>query len=284
MQKKEIITISINSLPEELSRLHTPPASLNALGDMKLLDYHPRVGIVGARKFTPYGREVTATIAQNLARAGVTVVSGLALGVDSIAHKACLDAGGQTIAVLPSGIDSIYPANHRGLARQIVDSGGLLVSEYPPKYQPQRHSFIERNRIIAALSDILIITEAAVASGSLHTASFALELGVQVMAVPGNITSPYSAGTNHLIQTGAMPLLTPSDILNQLGISSPSQQAYIPENAIEQSILELISSGTTQTNEIISKSDLETPTVQTALTMLEIKGIVAIQSGRWSLL
>lgn len=283
MQKKAIITISATEMPEELRQLHDPPKSLSILGDAKLLHKHPRVGIVGARKFTPYGKEVTTTIATAMARAGVTVVSGLALGVDSIAHKACLDAGGQTIAVLPSGIGNIYPANHTLLARSIVEKNGLLISEYPTDFKPFKHSFIERNRIIAALSDVLIITEAAIASGSLHTAYFALDLGIPILAVPGNITSPYSAGTNHLIRTGAQPLLEPEDVLDLLGIQQATTLEYIPENEVEKTILDLIKSGTTGVNDVIAASNVEVPVAQTYITMLEIKGVIAAESGHWKL-
>lgn len=284
MQKKAITNISATELPEELKRLHTPPASLWGLGNTNLLAQHPRVGIVGARKFTPYGKEVTASIASTLARAGVVIVSGLALGVDSIAHRACLEVGGKTIAVLPSGIEYIYPASHTALAQNISSKNGLLLSEYPAKFKPFKHSFIERNRIIAALSDVLIITEAATASGSLHTAYFALDLGVPIMAVPGNITSPYSAGTNQLIRTGAQPLLDPQDVLDLLGIQNTSVLEYIPENETEKILLDLIKSGVTGVNDVISTSKLEVPVAQTYVTMLEMKGVIAAESGHWKLL
>ncbi len=142
MQEYNTIDISTSSLPDIINQLRQPPTRLTGKGNKHLLNTGIRVGVVGARKFTPYGREVTEDIASSLGKAGVTVVSGLALGVDSIAHKACLDAGGKTIAVLPSGLDKIYPANHYQLSRQILEKDGLLISEYEVSHLPMRHDFI----------------------------------------------------------------------------------------------------------------------------------------------
>lgn len=281
MQKYVTQTISVDDLPDITRQLHEPIKNLVGKGNFNLLNTGVRVGIVGARKFTPYGREVTADIASTLARAGVTVVSGLALGVDSIAHKACIDAGGKTIAVLPSGLDKIYPANHYQLSQQILEKDGLLISEYPSDHLPMRHDFIERNRIIAALSKVLVVTEAALASGSLHTAGFALELGITVMVVPGNITSPYSAGCNQLIQNGAYPILKASDILDHLGISQKNSVAYLPENEAEAKILEAIGTMPCNTQALIESSGLTASELQTQLTLLEIKGVLEVQSGLW---
>jgi DNA processing protein len=281
MQTKDIINISVQDYPEELNQLHKVPSRLYSRGNISLLKRKPRVGIVGARKFTPYGREVTANISHNLARAGVTVVSGLALGVDSIAHKACLEAGGSTIAVLPSGVEKIYPATHAALATQIVEQNGLLITEYAGRDIPRKNHFIERNRIIAALSDVLIITEAAEASGSLHTARFALELGKTIMAVPGQITSPYSAGTNQLIVRGATPLLHPDDVLQELGLTPSDNIEYIPENEAEAAILASLKKGITLGDDLLKSSKLDTSVYQTHLTMLEIKGVIEVTAGRW---
>lgn len=283
MQEKDIKHINGHALPEELLQLHKSPDKLYLRGNQELLHRHPRVGIVGARKLTPYGREVTTLITSVLARHKVVVVSGLALGIDSIAHRSCLEAQGQTIAVLPSGIEAIYPANHAGLAQQIVKQNGLLVSEYPDKSAPMKHQFIERNRIIAALSDVLIITEAAERSGSLHTARFGLELGKTIMAVPGTITNPYSAGANRLIQSGAMPILSPQDVLDVLGIQPEDKLAYLPENEAEASILENLQAGGIQTEELLRTSGLDITVFQTHITMLEIKGVINASAGYWSI-
>jgi DNA processing protein len=285
--QKEVITyktISGNSLPENLKQLAQVPSSLYLKGNAELLEKTPIVGIVGARKFTPYGREVTQSVASTLAKSGIPVISGLALGVDSIAHRVCVELRSPTIAVLPCGIESVYPASHRGLAHQILDTNGLLISEYGGKLLPQKHQFIERNRIIAALSDILIIPEAAEKSGSLHTARFALELGKTIMVVPGNITSPYSMGTNRLIHSGAIPLLSPDDVLDELGIKQDaSTQAYLPENEAEAAILIHMKNGPILSDDLFLASQLDTSVFQTHLTMLEIKGVIQATAGRWCL-
>ncbi len=164
------------------------------------------IAIVGTRKPTPYGREVTYQLSYELAKRGVVVISGLALGVDGIAHQAALDAGGTTIAVLPTSIESIHPATHRELARRITENGGALISEYGAGDPVFKTNFVARNRIVTALSDGILITEAAAKSGSLTTANFALEQGRPVMVVPGNITSPMSMGCNNLLRVGRLPL------------------------------------------------------------------------------
>jgi DNA processing protein len=185
---------------------------------------------------------------------------------------------------LPSGVNQIYPASHAYLARQILESDGLIISEQPHTYRPQRYDFVKRNRIIAGLSDILVIPEAGIASGSLNTARHALDLGITIMAVPGDITSPYSAGTNRLIQSGAVPLLDPQDILDYLGISGEDKQAYIPENIIEQSLMEHIKRGVSGTNDLIKACKVEPSRLQANLTMLEIKGVITVQGGNWRIL
>lgn len=282
MQRYDTITISTRQLPDKLKELHQTPQTLFTKGNQSLMSTGKRVGIVGARKFTPYGREVTHLIAHDLARAGITIVSGLALGVDSVAHRASVEAEGTTIAVLPCGIDTVYPASHGGLAQQILDRNGLLVSEYGDKTLPMKHQFIERNRIIAALSDILIVTEAAQNSGSLHTARFALELGITIMVPPGPITSPYSAGTNQLIKSGAIPLLSSEDVLDELGVRIEDSPQYMPENEAEAAILSALQAPMTG-DELLRSTELAAPILQTHLTMLEIKGVLRITSGKWQI-
>lgn len=281
-----IIKPSSDVFPEELRALPQPPKQLFVAGQkLGEISGKPTVGIVGSRKVSPYGRSVTYDLAAALSRKGVVIVSGLALGVDSVAHRACLDANGQTIAVLPSGINSIYPAGHQGLAEQIINRGGTLVSEYPDKERPMKHCFIARNRIIAALSDILLVTEAAEKSGSLHTAQFALEQGKSVYAVPGPINSPTSVGTNNLIKMGANLALNPEDVLEELGLKSRENIAtYIPENDIEKILIDLIISGVTDGDKLLIKSRLEAPIFQQHLTLLEIKGAISPQGNNsWQL-
>lgn len=274
-------------LPERLQQLPQPPKQLRCQGaDLEALLRRPTLGIVGSRSVSPYGRTVTSELTTALARRGVVIVSGLALGVDSIAHRAAVEAKGLTIAVLPSGLSSVYPANHRSLAKQIVDSGGLLISEYEPDATPHQGSFIARNRIIAGLCDGLLITEAAEASGSLHTARFALEQGKTIMAVPGNITSPVSAGTNNLIKTGATPITSADDILEALGATTEREdvEPYYPENESEAAIVTPLQAGPTDGHELLTASNLSIQQFQQHLTMLEIKDVITpLGNNIWKL-
>lgn len=272
-----IIRISGNKLPDKLKLLADPPGRLSTIGDLDELLKLPILGIVGARKASSYGRSITESMAEETARAGICIVSGLALGIDSIAHKAALAARGKTIAVLPSGLKQIYPASHRELARSIADKAGVLLSEYEDDFRPRRESFIQRNRIIAALSDALLVTEAAERSGSLYTANFALELGKTVMAVPGNITSPYSAGTNNLIKSGAITVTNTQDIYDAMGIK-PGQQEQLElygDNQEEAEILSLLGSGLSDADEILSSTGMDVRLFQQTLTIMELKGMIA---------
>src|SRR5688572_8235522 len=180
------LTLNQQFFPEKLLTLHDAPKQLFVAGaDLSEILQRPAVAIVGSRKVTSYGRAVTAQLAGELARAGVVIISGLAIGVDAIAHRAALDNHGLTIAVLPSSLDHIYPASHYALAQEIVDKGGALISEYPEGAAiAYKGNFIARNRIVSGLSDAVLITEAAEKSGTLHTADFALQQGKDVLAVP----------------------------------------------------------------------------------------------------
>jgi DNA processing protein len=245
----------------------------------------PRLAVVGSRKVTPYGRSVTTDLIQAVARLGVVIISGLALGVDAIAHQAALDAGGRTLAVLPCGLDAPYPVRHRPLARNILTQGGALVSEYSNGTPPLQFRFLERNRLVSGLADALLITEATIKSGTLHTANFALEQGKTVMAIPGNITSQLSQGTNSLIRTGAVPITSAEDILQALNLSSPVlQKEVLPANAAEAAILDLIRTGTSEGSALQTASRLDAALFGQTLTMLEITGkIRPLGAGHWTI-
>jgi DNA processing protein len=259
---------SLAAIPGKLSKIYY-------IGDefMELCS-HPCVAIVGSRKVSPYGRAVTEKLAADLAKQGIVIISGLALGVDSIAHEAALSVGGKTIAVLASGLDKITPSSHTALAHQIVKGGGAIISEYPEGTGALKPFFVARNRIISGLSQAVVITEAAVKSGSLHTANFALEQGREVMAVPGNITSPLSAGTNMLIKTGATPILSAQDVLEGLGLApiEITQQSLLGNNDQESTILQLIGKGTSDSETLLNLSMLTLPVFSQTLTLLEITG------------
>ena len=275
-----------SEIPEILQNIPQPPKVLHVLGDLSLLLQAPRVAVVGSRKVSPYGRQVTESLVRSLTGAGVVIVSGLALGIDSIAHEACLEAGGKTIAVLPSGLDSIYPSSHRQLAKRILETGGALISEYELGMPALKHNFIERNRLVSGISDGVLIPEAALKSGTLHTANFALDQGKTIMAVPGNITSQTSEGTNNLLKSGAILVTEVQDILQALRIDGTGHQRQLPlaANAAEQIILDLIAAGESDSSILLAKSELSPSEFNQTLTMLEITGkIQALGAGNWGM-
>lgn len=274
--------------PALLAQIHDPPRQLFVASNnwSKLINM-PMLAIVGSRKASPYGRAVTEQLARGAAARGIVIVSGLGLGIDSIAHQAALDAGGYTIAVLPSGLNNIAPSSHTGLARQIIAKKGALVSEYPPNTRAGIKGFyIARNRIVAGMSHAVLITEAAQGSGSLHTANFALEEGKDVLAVPGPITSETSVGCNNLIKTGATPIMGIDDILEVYGIQASAQTNHeiLANNKAEHTILSILQQGVKDTESLQIESKLEPVEFQQTLSMLEITNrITSVGGGKWTL-
>ncbi|HVW23604.1 MAG TPA: DNA-processing protein DprA [Candidatus Saccharimonadales bacterium] len=274
------------SFPAVLRDMPQPPRQLYCLGaDLSELLKKPRVTIVGSRRVSPYGKQVTQELATRLAERSIVIISGLALGVDGLAHEAALEAGGITVAVLPSPLDNIVPVRHQRLAREILEQGGALVSEYPPGSPPLKHNFVERNRLMAGLGHVTVITEATAHSGSIHTANFALDQGKTVMAVPGNITSPLSAGTNTLLQTSAMPVTSYKDVLFALGIDDQASKTEIRgRNSAEQTLIELLRDGLSDGQALLAASELGASEFSQTLTMLEITGrIRSLGANHWAL-
>ncbi len=262
------------AIPDILSRIATPPQDLYIQGPLNQLLSRPRLSVVGSRKPTPYGKQVTQQLTQELAGQGIVIISGLAFGIDSIAHQACLEASGQTIAVLPGSLDNIYPTAHRHLAEQILEQGGALVSEYAPDTTAYKQNFVARNRLVSGLGDGVLIIEAAHKSGTLHTANFALDQGKTVMVVPGNITNPTSAGTNRLLRVGAVPITSSQDVrealdLGQLSLDIP---VVVAANSQEAAILDLLSQGLSEGSQLQTQSGLSPPLFNQTLTLLEITG------------
>jgi DNA processing protein len=262
------------------------PKSLYLLGNVP--ERHvPTVAIIGTRKPTAYGQEATYRISYDLAKAGVVIVSGLALGVDAIAHKAALDAGGITLAIMPGGLNRISPRTNLALAKQIISSGGALISEHPPGFEVYKGSFVARNRIVAGIANGVLVTEAAIKSGTAHTVGFALNFGRPVMAVPGNITNPMSSGANNLIKTGARLISDAQEVLEEIGVRSTGrQQAVLPlaESPEEAVILQVLVSGVQDGEELQRQSKLEPALFNQTLTMLEItQKIRPLGGNKWSL-
>lgn len=274
-------------LPEELSQIPSPPKQLYCLGaPLAELLKRPRVAVVGSRGPTSYGKQVTAQLARELAEQGIVIVSGLALGIDAIAHQAALEVDGLAIAVLPGPVDRIYPRTNQRLGEDIIARGGALVSEYAGGEISYKQNFIARNRLVAGLSQAVLITEASEKSGSLHTARFAREQNKDVLVVPGDITSRLSAGANSLLRSGAAPITSYKDVLHALGLAShhtPARQVR-GQNANEQKVLDLLLAGLTEGDELLSHSQLTTSQFNQVLTMLEITGkIRPLGANQWSL-
>jgi DNA processing protein len=268
--------------PPLLAQLHDPPKRLWLRGGDEGLLARPTVAVVGARSCSAYGSHVARTLARELAAAGLVVVSGLARGVDAEAHRGALDAGGTTVAVLGCGIDRDYPARHAELARRIVGSSGLVVSEYEEGVEPAPWRFPARNRIIAGLALATVVVEARERSGALITADFALELGREVFAVPGEITAGLSAGTNRLIRQGAAPLLEVEDVLGALGIEpEPARAEAVTDGLGEEArrVLAVLADGSYGADHLVRATGLAPATVAGALVELELAGAAVEADG-----
>lgn len=269
---------------QRLKHIDSKPKSLYFIGKLPE-STNISVAIVGSRKPTAYGREVAEKISFELAQKRVVIVSGLALGIDAIAHRGALEAHGTTVAVLGNGLNTIYPSSHKELARRIIDNNGALLSEYESAMPPLPHQFLERNRIVSGLADAVIVVEAAMRSGTLSTATHALGQGREVFAVPGNITSPMSAGCNALIRQGAIPLTSSQDVLDIIAPHITEQTAMVfGDTPEEQIILELLKSGVRDGEELLTKSKLTATTYNQTLSMLELKGAIKSLGGnKWRL-
>lgn len=277
----QVLTWEDEAYPRRLKEIDQPPPVLYLRGNL-LPEDEWAVAIVGTRGITAYGRQVTAEITSVLARRGVTVISGLARGIDAEAHKAALNAGGRTLAVLGSGVDQIYPPEHRQLANQIIASGALM-SDYAPGTPPDGVNFPPRNRIISGLSMAVIVIEAGERSGALITAEFAADQGREVFAVPGNINAPKSVGCNRLIHQGARPLLTPEDVLESLDLASFQQQrvarAVLPKDEVEARLLSVLTREPMHVDDIRARVDMPIEKVSATLALMELKGMVRQLGG-----
>ncbi len=262
--------------PVTLTTLPDPPACLYVRGSLEPVT--PSIAIVGSRSASPYGRQVAGELARDLAAAGLTVISGLAFGIDAIAHQATLDMGGRTIGVLANGLHEIYPTTHRALGREIVAKGGALISEFPPGTPALRHHFPIRNRIIAGLTLGTLVVEAAEESGSLLTARCALDYNREVFAVPGPITSPLSAGPHGLIRLGAKLVTQASDILDELRLEQQLEhtatQKVFADSPTEATLLDHLTREPIQLDDLVRQSGLTASEVSGALLLMEMKGRV----------
>lgn len=281
------LTLTGDSIPEQLRAIPDAPTALYHKGiALETILARPLVAIVGSRKVDAYGTHVTSMLARELAEQGVTIVSGLALGVDALAHIGALKGGGQTVAVLPCGIDTLYPRTNTALGHKILDHG-VLLSENPGDYTPHEYDFLKRNRLISGLAKGVIVTQAAARSGSLNTARHALEQGRTVMAVPGPITNALCEGTNTLLKMGAVPVTCAQDVLHALNISVEIEQKdyeLLAENQAELDIIKALQDGHNDAEDILIVTKMSVPELNTHLTVLELRGIIIPLGGNhWSL-
>jgi DNA protecting protein DprA len=262
--------------PSRLKETYDYPPVLYVRGNLPLQD-EPCLAVVGTRRPTTYGRHVTEEIVTDLARSKITIISGLARGIDSIAHRTALDAGGKTIAVFASGLDIVYPGENAKLARNIIEHGALI-SEYPLGTKPKAENFPLRNRIMSGLSLGVLAVEAGERSGALITTHQAVEQNRDVFAIPGSIFSPMSKGTNRLIQEGAKLVCNCADVLQELNLTMVTQQLelrdFSPANETESAVLKQLTSEPTHIDEVCRNSGISTPEVSSALAILELKGMV----------
>lgn len=312
------VLASIAVKPKMLYFYGKMPENRQKEGCKKVKERPKTVAIVGSRKPTKYGETIAYKLAYEAAQRGAVVVSGLAYGIDSVAHRAALDAGGETVAVLGTPIDQIYPRSHRPLAAEIVEKGGCVMSELPPgaqigdeylvqeqtedgerlsrvKYHP-KSCFLQRNRLIAGLADVVVIPEAAERSGSLNTAAHALEQGREIFAVPGDITRPLSQGCNSLIRQGATPMLGVNDVLEvlfpperrkkltQAELLLGDNTTLLGDSLAETAILRSLAMGMSDGAEISAQTSLSVAEFNQAITLLELKNrVVALGANRWTL-
>lgn len=286
----DVITIYDKNYPEYLKNIYDRPYVLYTKGSI-IKDDEFAVAVVGSRKSTAYGKWVTEKLVKDLTKFGITIVSGLAAGIDSIAHKAAIESNGRTIAVLGNGLDVIYPKRNKELYREI-EKKGAIVTEYFLGVEPYKYNFPQRNRIISGLSLGVIIVEAKEKSGSLITCHHALEQGKEVFAVPGNINSIFSRGTNKLIKEGAKLVMDVEDILEELYVLQERVREVKKENIdysnlsqMEIKVVELIKEGPVHCDIIVYKTGMNISTINSILTILELKGIIKeIGGGYFALL
>ncbi|MDG6097317.1 DNA-protecting protein DprA [Alteromonas sp. ZYF713] len=278
----QIITISDAAYPERLKQLDSPPLILYCHGNAQLLKA-PQLAIVGSRKATINGLNTARRLAQELGEAGITVTSGLALGIDGAAHQGAYPTSGRTVAILGGGLGCIYPRSHQTLASNMVEHGGCLVSEFPPWETVKPYHFPRRNRLIAALSSGVLLIEARIKSGSMITANLAADMGIDVFATPGNINNPLSEGPHYLIQQGARLVTCSGDICEELGwVVKDSEDAgdNHQQDEVDESLLKEFAGEPINIDYLVEKTGLSVNRLMPRLVELELQGrIVAVPGG-----
>jgi DNA processing protein len=278
----ETVHLTSPRYPDRLRRIYDPPPLIYVRGDLRSAE--PAVAVVGSRRATATGRIVTERLAAGLAASGVTVVSGLARGIDAVAHRAALDAGGRTIAVLGCGLDVIYPPEHSGLMEAITQQG-CIITEFPLGTPPLRHHFPQRNRIIAGLTLGVVVVEGDERSGALSTAGYALDEGREVMAVPGSVLNPLSRAPNGLLRQGATLVESAEDVLAAVGLPLPSRQTVqasgiTPPEGPQAVVWQAVRTEPTHIDQVAQEAGLPVAEVAALLIELEIRGLVRQVPGK----
>ncbi len=281
----QCLTLEDEQYPRRLREIGDPPVFLYYRGDLSILD-QPTVAVVGTRRMSQYGRRVAQDFVPTFVRAGLVIVSGLALGIDAEAAEETIKAKGKTVAVLGHGLSTIYPASNRKLSEMIVKSGGLLMTEFPMRMEPEKFTFPARNRIIAGLSIATVVLEAPEGSGSVITAELALEYNREVFAVPGQIFDSQYAGCHQLLRRGQAHIaVSTADVLEEMGVIAPSlssQPVYQPQNSEEEAVLQILSSMPQSIDSLAEKSRFSVGTLSATLTILELSGAVRnVGAGQW---
>lgn len=283
------IALCDKDYPKNLKKLENSPIIIYGKGDKSCLKTPRTIGVVGTRKVTSYGKEVTESLVSQLTNFGFTIISGMALGVDAIAHTSCIDNKGKTIVVLGNGVDLPFPRENQSLYQEILENGGVVISEYPPSVSPTKGSFPARNRIIAALSLGVLIPEAATGSGSLITAEYAKKLGKPIFAVPGPITSSMSDGTSQLLQDGAVLVRSASDIVKVLNINLSMQTKNKPKDFTklnlskdELRICKMLENENLAIDDIFQKTKIDIRKLSILLSEMEMRGIVKREGGKFT--
>lgn len=291
MQKKEakFIALCDKEYPKLLAKIDSPPLVLFYKGNLKDVNFEKTIGIVGTRKITNYGKEITQLFSQELAQSGLTIVSGLAMGVDGVAAWSAINSGGKTIAVLGNGVDLTFPTVNSPLYDKILQGNGVIISQFPLGMSPTAGSFPARNRIVAGLSQGVLVTEGAQDSGSLITANYALEFNRKVFAIPGPITSSLSAAPLRLIEKGARLVVEPNDILRELKVQRSKSKAmgasqkFVGLSSDEKKIIGLLENESLNFDEIVRKLGIDSSKVGTVLSMMEMKGVIKSSEGNFSI-
>ena len=291
-----IIDVDNEKYPKDLKEaLKMLPLSLGAKklyykGNFDESIFKNCLAVVGSRRLTSYGRRATEQIVTECAAAGITIVSGFMYGGDEAAHSACVRAGGRTIAVMPCGVDVIFPPQQKELYNKILENKGLIISEYPEGFKPVNYSFVQRDRIVAGLAKAVFVTEASLNSGSLITAKYAKQMNKKIFALPGQIFSDVAKGTNKLIKEGAEIVSEPNDILSfykvlvsEKIIKSAAPAGAAAENSLEQKIIDYLSRESMKADDMARIFAIPVSQLGTTLTMMQLKGIINLDNQKYYL-